>query len=95
MRYAPWIVYNHRAFTPDPPGAHVNVPSARQTWLTEHQSGRPVTARLTCPCKPLRLSGLAITQYYVRHMEWGFYSVKCQTGGGGGSTWLYDGDGDA
>jgi len=30
MRYAPWIVYNHRAPTHDPPSSPVNVPSARQ-----------------------------------------------------------------
>jgi hypothetical protein len=30
MRYAPWIVYNHRAPASRPPSSPVNVPSARQ-----------------------------------------------------------------
>jgi hypothetical protein len=51
--------------------------------LADPQSGTSGRPRLTCPCKLLRLSGLAITMHNVRHIEWGFYSVKPATGGEG------------
>ena len=83
MRYGPHATSNDRAPTPDPLGTRCAACSARQTWLTEHQSGASGTSRLARPCKLLRFSDLAITQYYVRHMEWGFYSEKPATGGAG------------
>jgi hypothetical protein len=54
-----------------------DVPSARQTWLTEHQTSRLVTPRLTYPRKRLRLSGLLITEYKTSHKEWGFTLLEC------------------
>jgi hypothetical protein len=83
MRYAPWIVYNHRA-----PASRLLRPSSTshrhvKSDLAEHQTGAFGTSRLSHPCKRLRLSGLPITQYNTRHMEWGFYSVKPAIGAEG------------
>ncbi len=83
MRYAPWIVYNHRAPASRPPSTRCAACSARQTWPAEHQTGASSASRLSRPCKLLRLSRLAITQYKIGYMEWRFYSVKPATGGAG------------
>ena len=71
------------------------VPSARQTRPRRAPFRWSHPLGLDGPCKLLRPSALPITMHNVRHMEWGFYSVKPAIGGGGGSTWIYDGDGDA
>jgi hypothetical protein len=83
MRYGLHVTSNDRApasDTPSLPAAPRSGASAGYKPRVFGASGRP---RLTCPCKLLRLSRLAITQYYVRHMEWGFYSEKPATGGAG------------
>jgi hypothetical protein len=72
MRYAPWIVYNHRAPAPDPPSllcAPQSGPSACHKLRVFGAVGRP---RLTYHCKLLRFSTLAITVYNTYHMEWVF-----------------------
>jgi hypothetical protein len=72
------------ARTRDSPAARARQPVlARQSWSAEHQTGRSVTARLAVPCKLLRFSRLATTQYKTSHMEWRFYSVKPATGAAG------------
>jgi len=83
MRYGPHATSNDRA-----PASRLLRPSSTfhrpaKSDPTEHQSGASVTARLSRPCKLLRLNGLAITMHNVGHIEWRFYSVKPATGGEG------------
>jgi hypothetical protein len=50
---------------------------ARQSTLSGHQTDHPDSARLTDPCKRLRLNTLAITVYNTYHIEWGFTLLEC------------------
>jgi hypothetical protein len=83
MRYAPSVTRKHRAPAPAP-GTPAHRPSIALLTFPDARFDDPDTLRLADPCKPLSSSTLPITEYYVRHMERGFYSVKPAIGGAGG-----------
>ena len=92
MRYRPRMTWHDRAPVDDTPSTRCAARSARHRSPTIKRI-IPTALRLAGPCKLLRRSTLAITQYYAYHMEWGFYRVKAAnlqskpaTGGGGEST---------
>jgi hypothetical protein len=73
----------------------------RQSTLSDQQTDHPDSARLTDPCKRLRLNTLAITVYNTYHIEWGFTLLECiltcqnRRQGGRGHAWLTGDDSDA
>lgn len=76
MRYGPRDTRDDHART-RPPLAAPACPAAQpvrhvKSEFAEHHSGCPDKLRLDDPCKLLRLSMLAITQYKIGYMEWLF-----------------------
>jgi hypothetical protein len=72
MRYGSPVTLNDRAPAPAPRGARLASHRHAKRGLAVHHSSAPDSARLTYPCKRLRMSMLAITVYNTRHMEWVF-----------------------
>jgi hypothetical protein len=95
MRYGPHVTSNDRARAHDPPSSPVNVPSA-----PSNVARRAPKRRIRHPTFDLPLQAAAAER--VGHNDaqctsYGMGFLLCKTGmrGGGGSTWIYDGDGDA
>jgi hypothetical protein len=95
MRYAPWIVYNHRTPTYDPPGTRCAACSARQKRPRRAPNRRIRHVTFELPLQAAALQRVAHNTILCISYGMGFYSVKPAIGGGGGSTCYYDGDDDA
>ena len=95
MRYGPHVTSNDRAPTPDPPSSPVNVPSAPSIVARRAPKRRIRHVTIEPPLQAVAVEQVGNNDAQCTSYGMGFLLCKTGDRGGGGSTWLYDGDGDA